>query len=241
MPNRRSSGSFCSFVVDVVSGGTAAQTTLVGLDVAALGNGAEVFVLSNGFAYRYSSTSSQTTVGSTFVQPTTGGGCWIKQNSAADFAAEFRGGVSLLGSTASPTGLTWTAIVAGANHFAADTITSSFWGIDTTLGTIAYSGPSGKRFLIQTELTLSHSTSSQQQVQLDLSVGGSLEGTQTDTLTSTQNTIGVTLNLATTLTHSILISPNTGQNIFPVYRVVNAVSGLVSFLAFQLTITPIGQ
>lgn len=173
------------------------------------------------------------------MPPLVGSGCWFKQNSAADYAAEFRAGVSLFGSTVVPTGLTWAGVAAGANHFAADAITSPMWSINTTTGVITYVGPAGKRFLVQTNLSLGHSTVAQQNTELDLSIAGSLEGTQTNTLTCTQNTIGFTVN-AVALSHSILFSPASGSTILPVYRVIDSVSGSIVFLQYQCVIVPIG-
>lgn len=233
MSNPRSAGAFCSLIVATTTGTSDSVTSL---NVAALGNGAECFCLANQAVYRYNSASAQTTVGDVFITPTSGGGCWFKQGADSSYANSFELASAAFGSSVLPAITVWHAMPSpGAGAYQAGTV-GSFWTINSTTGVMTYSGPSGLQFMIMMTCSASDDALVAQQLQFDITVGGSLIGTSTATTSSVQNTMPATTVSAAEFVHNVILSPNNAATIQHAFRCISATPGNIAFLRYQVQI-----
>lgn len=231
--NKRSPGSFCSLVVATTTGTSDSVTSI---DVAAVGNGAECYCVANDAVYRYNAASSQTTVGDTFITPTSGGGCWNKQNAEGDYALSLALAAASFGAVITSSGV-WQAFPSAANAYAIG-VPSNFFTLNTTTGVITYTGPTNERVLIVATLCIVPGGAVSTTIELDLSVAGGLIGGSSQSPQSVAQSI-VATNELMELTQSFMIQlvHNT------TYQHVILASGTpanLSFLRYQVQLTNLG-
>jgi len=229
--NHRSAGSFCSLVAATTTGTSDSVTSQ---DVAAVGNGAECFCLANSAVYRYNSASAQTTIGTTFLQPLSGGGCWFKQDAEADYTHSISLGVSGIG-TSITSNANWQALPSGATAYKLISgVTSSLWSLDTTTGISTYLGPSGAIFLFEATASInSGSVGLGADISMYLSINGALIGTN-PVVAESALLSSIPANFQ--LSHNLCKSLNSGDTVQNIVIVSGAAHTQV-FNRYQLQIT----
>lgn len=228
--NKRSAGSFCSLVAATLNG---TSNSLESQDVAALGPGAQCYVLANRAVYAYDSGSSQTNiVGSdAFVQPLSGGGCWLKLNAQGAYSTLIQLAIGGVGGTLTSTGV-WQAFPTGSAAYGISN--NPMFTVDTTTGIITYNGPSGKHFLMMSTLTLASVSASGVAISLDMTINGALIGSSTlqqSLVRRTQTLSGQTEELV----HNFQSALATGQTFQPVL-LVTGTAATQNFQRYQLSI-----
>lgn len=172
----------------MVGATTGTFNSVAALDVVALGDGAECYCTANASVYRLNGSSSQATVGSTFIKPNSGAGCWVLQTyPQSTYAQGVTAQPAFAGGSVGLTTNTWTALPTGTNFFTSSPITSSFWTLNTTSGVLTYTGPTGLHFLITGQLVL-EAVSDAQTIEMDISVNGALIGGTVSSQSSTSTT-----------------------------------------------------
>ncbi len=232
MTNHRSAGSFCSIVVSTTTG---SSRSVESQDVAALGNGAEVFCASNRATYRYDSGSSQAAIASSdlFVPPLTGGGCWFKQGGQTGYAQSVLGTVNMISNVTPSLSRRWTNFPTGvANGYRVPSV-NPLWSLDTTTGAIVYNGPSGQLVLVTAQISVQSSLS--HQIEFDFETNLSLTGTTTDTDTAVQAQV---LPNGTLFCLSSFITTGNGASYQHVFRDLGVPSAL-TFIHYQVQIVSI--
>lgn len=219
MSNKSSAGSFCSLVVATATG---TSNSITSLDVSARGNGAEAYCIANASVYRYNATSTQTTLGDTFLVPLSGGGCWFKQGAQSDYTQQVTGTDGVFnGATLSPTpnDSVWAAFPAAAGAYAVG-FSQTLWSVNTTTGIMTYHGPSGLKFLAAMTVSVAINSATFAQFvigEVSLSANGSLIGGTTSdpsavrgTFLGTDATSGL---LPSEFTQNFIINPDPGDTI----------------------------
>jgi len=235
--NHSSSGSFCSLVVATTTG---AIDSITSLNVTARGDGAEAYCVANKSVYRYSSTSTQTTIGDTFLAPLSGGGCWFKQNASADFVvgvtgttAHFSG--SALGATAVVN--TWAALPFGTNFYE-EFPASLMWSVNTTTGVITYTGPSGLKFSVSANVSFSKNTfGTPIAYDLNNTLNGVLIGTTGAIATSSSSFLTGTSGIYGNFSQADIIQPNNGDTFQHMIRRITAAVGSLTEVFSNYAVT----
>lgn len=210
---------------------TGTSNSITSLPVGALGNGAEAYCIGNASTYRYVSTSTQTTIGDTFLVPLSGGGCWFKQGAQADFSAAF----TLLAagfSSVSFADQNWAPLPFSAGFYQSAASTN-FWSMNGTTGVVTYAGPS-KTFLVLGSLSLASVAPPDQEVQFDLTQNGANLGAATVTTTAVQGAAPGTLG-SISLGHHAIITGLPGSTLQHMLRNLTASSNLF-ILRYQIQI-----
>jgi hypothetical protein len=202
--------------------------SVTSLNVAARGDGAEVYCVANKSVYRYSASSTQTTIGDTFLVPLSGGGCWFKQNAQSDYTVGFDGTTAhFAGSAFLVTAVvgTWVALPTGTNFYEAFP-TSLMWSLNTTTGVFTYNGPSGLKFSMQANLSFSKNTlGTPIAYDLNDTINGALIGTVGALATSTSEFISGSSGIYANFSMTDIISPNSGDTVQHMIRRVTAAAG----------------
>jgi hypothetical protein len=241
LSNKSSAGSFCSLVVATATGTVNSVTSL---NVTARGDGAECYCLANQSIYRYSATSTQTTIGDTFLVPLSGGGCWFKQNAESDFSVGVTGTVAHFQNSAlivpAVVG-TWTALPTGTNFYE-ESPTSLMWSVNTTTGVITYGGPSGLKFNMSANLSFSRDTfSTPIAYDVDFTTNGALIGTTNDLSDATANFLTGTAGVYANFSHVAELQLNNGDTVqHMIRRITVAVGSLTeTFRRYSVVISQI--
>ncbi len=229
MGNKRSSGSFCSLVVATLSG---LSDSVAALPVAALGDGAECYCVFNSAVYRYSASSTQTTLGSVFIQPTVGGGCWAKQNAGSNYACNVQLSATGFGVSMTSNNL-WQAFPAATGNYQQTVAATGIWLLSPAFGTLTYSGPTGIHAVISMQVSLNTQSAVGSFIDMDLSVNGSLIGTSTSTTSLVVQSVDVS-GSTMQFSHVAQILLTNGATY---QHVMQAPSGKIqTFLAYQASV-----
>jgi uncharacterized membrane protein len=214
------------------------DNSLAGLNTAILPDGAEAYVISTKSTYRLDKESSEVTVGDTFVQAEAGGGTWVKQDGGADFAASVQGTATLTASAGViPLLNTWRVTPSAASFYAALPETSPFWAVDTSTGVLTYSGPAGKKFLFMMTASMNDDNSGvPQQLEWDLTAGGALISTTTQTQSAVSGEVSGTVGFNTEYTHVAIVTTTDDQFYQYVFRCVTVNPGTMSLKRYQVSV-----
>jgi len=234
MGNHRSSGAFCSLVVATTTG---FFDSVAALSTSALGDGAECYCVANASVYRLNLTSTQATVGDIFLAPFSGSGCWFKQDAQSQLSSNFTGNF-LAGSDFVPTVNVWHALPATSVSYSVAK-SSLLWTINAATGTMTYTGPDNKTFLILGQASIIDGAGTQN-LQFDLTVP-SVIGTNTVSLTCVQGTVGPGTNNAAALSHQLLLTVLHGDVYQHAVRCTTASPGDLFFLFYSATIVNVGN
>ena len=235
MSNKRSAGAFCSIVVGATTG---TFNSVAALDVVALGDGAECYCTANASVYRLNISSTQATVGSTFIKPNSGAGCWVLQTyPQSTYAQGVTAQPAFAGGSFSPTVNTWHALPSGTNFFISSPVSSSFWSLNTTTGVLTYSGPTGLFFLVTGQIVLQGIDDSQI-TEMDISVNGALIGGTTASQSSTSTTQPPSSGgFPMQLVHTYIVQGTNAATYQHILRAASTTPGLISGSHYQAYVT----
>jgi hypothetical protein len=219
----------------VVSTTNGSSDSVTSLPTGPLGNGAECYCIANNSVYRFNSTSTQTTLGDTYLHPASGSGCWFKQAAGQDYAQGIQGTLAFEGSTIGALTINvWATLPSGVNFYQAAPVTSALWTMSTTNGVFVYNGAPGLKFLVNTTITIDGQAS--QSFDFDLTLNGLIVGTTSDTNSAARNTAANPLN-DTQFAHNTIITPVNGSSYQHVIRCLTAAPASTIFAKYQVMIT----
>ena len=236
MSNRSSLASRNLGAVDTLLGGA---NSLENINTTLLDDGCFCYVTAEHLHYELHRDDTAAPILPAIVAPIAGPGRWVPATTGSgsqSFANSFELASAAFGTTATPSTSVWHAMPEpGAGTYQAGTV-GSFWTINTTTGVMTYSGPSGLLFMVMMTCSVSDDAGVEQQLQFDITVGGSLIGTSTATTSSVQGTMLATTVSATEFVHNVILSPNNGATIQHAFRCVSATPGNMAFLRYQVQI-----
>lgn len=141
--SQRSVGKFCSVETDTL-------LTLANVDASDLGNGAQIYVVSNNRSYRFVLGSVFPTKSPVTVAAADASGTWFQENAIGDqsffieqisSAGDFSGTIN-----------TWHAMPTGVTRYAQDSARAC-WAVNVSNGIVTYSGPTAT-FLVQARFSM---------------------------------------------------------------------------------------
>lgn len=244
MGSQRSVGKFCS--ITVTNDSVGASDSIVALNGALLGEGAEAFCTSSGQMYRWTS-ASIAAFAPVFITPSAGGGTWVMQNFEQFLSCSAFGSAAFTAGAAQATlGINlWTEIKTGGGFY---TTAPGFAGnlvtINSAVGFMTLANAVGSFRNVPLLVTMQFSVSASEALsawEFDLTpVPGGNVGANVQSQTAAQATL-TGPGQATSVTLTRLFVPTANVAYYPVFRCVNSGTATLYTAYYQMSVVSAGS